>query len=270
MDGRAMIDKKLLRLMNQELDGANTADESRVLKAFLEDNEDARSRFRELGAVMDMIRGGAGPEPKPDFPKSVLAEIGRRAVAPEKPGRASVSIRGFWSRETAFGGLRLKYGLFFGLGLGLGLLLLVLFNNRAAGPGLDTRQLAGTVLNTAELHPVEETALLGDGLRQKLSLWSGDGRLAARFQGSAAKGIEIAIAFDRTELSFDSFQQTEGDRGGFDIEPGRLVVRTSGTHAFLILFKAKTGLPTSLKILVSSSGIPIAEKYLVAPKGGSR
>ena len=265
-----MIDKKHLRLMNQELDGANSAAESRALKEVLAGSEEARARFRELGAVMDLLRRVSGPEPGPDFKVKILADIAASAGPRGREGEKGKPAGGFWLRAAALGPVRLKYALFFALGVCLSLLLLILFNKRSIGSGFDARQLVGTMTGAKNMRSVEVVRLDRDGVSQELSLRYGDGRLAAEVQGNAAKDVEIVFTFDRDDLSFDAFRQTVGENEEVVAAPGRLTVRTAGSHGFLVLFNVKAELPVSLTIRVLASGEAVLEKSVIVPKGGNR
>jgi hypothetical protein len=265
-----MIDKKHLRLMNQELDGANSADESRSLKEYLAGSEEARTRYRELGAVMDLFRSDQGPAPTPDFKAKILDDIGKKAGPLGEKRDREVSAGGFWMRAAALGPMRLKYGLFFALGLCVGLLLLFVFKNRSIDSGLDARQLVGTVMDAKNMRPVENLRLDREGVSQELSLSYGDGRLAAEVRGNAAKDVEIVFTFDRDDLSFYTFRQSAGDNGGINIEPGRFTVRTAGPHGFGVMFNVKAGLPVSLKVQVFASSMAVFEKSLTVTKDGNR
>jgi hypothetical protein len=254
-----MIDKTILRLMNQELDGANSAADSAALRNALVAGREARERFEELRAAADLVRRAEGPAPAPDFKDGILAAIRRRSepVGDKRPQMPAV-----------LSPLRLKYALFFGLGLGLGLFLLVVFRNRAVDAGFDARQLVGTVVEARLLRPAGDLRFDQGVVSQDLHLRFGDGCLLAEVQGQAAQDVDMVWAYDRDRLSFDALRQSKGDQGGVTIEPGRLEVRTAGSHGYVIAFVVKRGLPLSLDYRVSSAGAVIFEKTLaVTPEG---
>ena len=51
-----MIDRRLDRLMNQEIDGANSPAESAMLQKALETSGEARARYESLRAAQEILR----------------------------------------------------------------------------------------------------------------------------------------------------------------------------------------------------------------------
>ncbi len=247
-----MIDRKLDRLMNQELDGANTAEESETLRRALDDSREARERFDELRAACAFLRGVEGPVSGPEFKERVMAAV---RPAARQAGRERSPLR-----SSAPGLLQFKYALFFGLGLGLGLLILVVFKNRTIGAGIDARQLVGTVAEARLLRPAGDLRFDQGVVSQDLRLRYGDGLLVADVQGRAAHDVDIVLTYDKDRLTFDALRQTMGDQGGVTIEPGRLEVRTAGRHGFVLAFAVKGGLPLTLNYQVGSGGAVVFAK----------
>jgi anti-sigma factor RsiW len=249
-----MIDRRLDRLMNQEIDGANSPAESAMLQKALETSGEARARYESLRAAQEILRGAEGPAPGPEFKDGVLAAV-RRNARPAAPDRFS------W-RPAAFGPLRLKYALFFGLGLGLGLLILVVFRNRTIDAGFDARQLVGTVAEARSLRPAGDLRFDQGLVSQDLRLRYGDGCLVAEVSGSAAGDVELVLTFDKDRLSFDALRQTRGEQGGVTIEPGRLEIRTAGSHGYVLVFNVKGGLPLALNYRVGAGGSAVFTRDL--------
>jgi hypothetical protein len=255
-----MIDRRLDRLMNQELDGANGPAERETLRAALETSREARDRYESLRAAHELLRGAEGPAPGPDFAKGVLTAV-RRNARPAAPERLS------W-RPAAFGPLRLKYALFFGLGLSLGLLILVVFKTRPVDAGLDARQLAGTVAEARSLRPAGVLHVEEGGISRDLILFYGDGCLVAKLQGNATAGV--VLTFDRDRLSFDALRRTQGDQGSVIIAPGRLQVQTSGPHAYVLVFAARGGLPLTLHYRDAGAGRETLDRDLTVTEESLR
>jgi hypothetical protein len=257
-----MIDRRLDRLMNQELDGANSPAEQATLREALESDHEARERYDGLRAAHELLRRAEGPAPGPDFKDGVLAAV-RRSARPAVPQHFS------W-RLSALGPLRLKYALFFGLGLCLGLLILVVFKNRAIEAGYDARQLVGTIAEAQALRPAGDLRFDQGVVSQDLRLRYGDGCLVAEVQGSATRDIDFVLTFDKDRLSFDALRQTKGDRGGVSIEPGRLEVRTAGSHGYVLVFALKGGLPLALHYQVDAAGTEVYARDLTAAAEDAR
>jgi hypothetical protein len=249
-----MSDRRLDRLMNQELDGANGPAEREALRQALDADADARGRFEEMRAAHELLRGLEAPAPGPEFKRGVLSAL-RTTAHPASPAR---------SPRLAFfpGALRLKYTLFFGLGLGLGLLILVVFKGRTSLTGLESRQLMGTVAESRVLRPAGEVKFEQGAVRQEIRLSYGDGCLVVDVRGAAGSGLDTVLTFDRERLSFDALRRTAGDEGGVTIAPGRFGVHVSGTHGYVLVFAAMGGLPLSLRYRVEEGGAEVFAKDL--------
>jgi hypothetical protein len=251
-----MSDRRLDRLMNQELDGANGPAEREALRQALDADADARRRYEEMRAAHELLRGLEAPALGPEFKRGVLSAI-RTTARPPSPAR---------SPRLSFlpGALRLKYALFFGLGLGLGLLILLVFKGRTSMTGLESRQLMGTVAESRILRPAGEVKFEQGPVRQEIRLSYGDGCLVAEVRGAAGLGLDAVLTFDRERLSFDALRRTAGDEAGVTIAPGRLEVRTSGPHGYVLVFSAKSGLPLDLRYRVTAGGLEVFAKDLRA------
>jgi hypothetical protein len=268
-----MNEKKCLRLINQELDGANSAEESRMLKDYLAAHEEARARFAELGTAMDLLKRSETPVPGPDFGKAVMAEISRqRAQGAQEGVRKGARVRpneGPWRRVASmWGPMKLKYALFFALGLSMGLVLLFFFKSRPVGPGLDARQIVGTVVDSAALRPAGSLKWEQDGMSQDVSFSAGEGVFYAAIRGRAADPIEIVLSFDIERLEFTGWRRLEGERGELKIQPGRLELQTSGDHDYVLSFKVRGGLPPSVDYKVFASGFLVYGQAVSLSSGG--
>ena len=142
-----MISQKFIDLMNQELDGANAPEQSRELEEFLENNEEARSYYRELALALNLFEKVAMVDPPPELNAEILARTRAADQRPETAG-AGASGEGLWAacRNLFTERRRLAHSLTFAAGLLFGVVLL------AGSSWLDLRygadlneQVTGTV-----------------------------------------------------------------------------------------------------------------------------
>jgi len=70
-----MINQKYIDLMNQELDGANSAEQSRDLEDFLSGHEEARTYFRELALALNVFEKVAMLNPPPELGGEILSRL---------------------------------------------------------------------------------------------------------------------------------------------------------------------------------------------------
>ncbi len=127
------------RLMNGEIDGANSAAESRELADLLRADPAARRRFEELKETVSVFRRVGLLEPPDGLRESIAAAVAAEPVRPLRPRRALREALGpAWRprRTLAFAA---------GLVLGLGLAGLAWQLEDGAG-GIDRHDLLGSVL----------------------------------------------------------------------------------------------------------------------------
>ena len=119
-----MIKPEYIELMNQELDGTNSAKQSRDLEKYLSSREDARTYYRELAEAVDVFAKVEMLSPPPGLGNSILAQVDQRAGG--LPERAiSPGHRSLWEslRDLLRPRLEPAYAFTFAAGLVLGLAL---------------------------------------------------------------------------------------------------------------------------------------------------
>jgi len=75
-----MLDRDVLRLMNQELDGANGPEESRRLREILEKSNEAREYFDQLNAANALVCRDPAIDSGPDFQERVMRDLRRNTA----------------------------------------------------------------------------------------------------------------------------------------------------------------------------------------------
>ena len=133
-----MIKPEYIELMNQELDGTNSAKQSRDLEKYLSSREDARTYYRELAEAVDVFAKVEMLSPPPGLGNSILAQVDQRAGG--LPERAiSPGHRSLWDslRDLLRPRLEPAYAFTFAAGLVLGLALFAGSDWLKSGPSLD-------------------------------------------------------------------------------------------------------------------------------------
>jgi len=76
-----MNDQELQRLMNDQLDGVLSPEESERLTRFLQSSEKAQAQYQKLGQVFTALSRPPLEEPPPDLKQNVLRQIRLRSAA---------------------------------------------------------------------------------------------------------------------------------------------------------------------------------------------
>mgnify|MGYP003572014432 CR=1 FL=1 len=119
-----MIKPEYIKLMNQELDGANSAEQSRELENYLSGHEEAQTYYRELAQAVGVFEKVDMLNPPPGMGNSILAQVDQRAAGlgpTPVPGAARGLMAGF--RDLFRIRLQPAYAFTFAAGLVLGLAL---------------------------------------------------------------------------------------------------------------------------------------------------
>ncbi len=133
-----MIDERLRELMNGEIDGENSAEESRELREALGSDEEARRYFDDLAELGRRFESAGGIDPPPALRRRILESTTRVEAAgtpgvstPSRPARRSLAD----SLREAFTP-RLAYA--FAAGVAVGAILLVV----VSGPGREATRVS--------------------------------------------------------------------------------------------------------------------------------
>jgi hypothetical protein len=136
-----MVDDKYTELINKEIDGVSTPEESAMLKEYLGKNPDAEKHFRELRRTCELIEELEPIEPKPSMKNRVMNSIDPNRYVPKKK---SGFLRSAFAYSHGRPGPRLAWAFSFGLVIGF-LAYSVLSGDLDFKQGIDGRNMHGTI-----------------------------------------------------------------------------------------------------------------------------
>jgi hypothetical protein len=116
-----MMEKRVIELMNKEIDGTNTPEESRALRACLESSEEARRHYEELRGVAGLFAAAGNVAPPAELHGTIIRSIAEREELLSARAERGWTLRGFFSPRR-----KIAYSFAAGLALGLVALVLVL------------------------------------------------------------------------------------------------------------------------------------------------
>jgi len=179
--GLPMNPDRLEELMNQELDGCNTPDESRRLAEHLAGDPDARQRFRQLQDAVDVLAGWDQVDPPAGLRETILAALAETAPVVEP------------AQESPFRGLMRRMTL---VPLAAGLVAGLLISNLMMRGSVDTDGLGGTAgAQWQDLAPQGLVPLDLAGAGASGDLWVGTraGRTGVRLSLETDTPLEVAL-----------------------------------------------------------------------------
>jgi hypothetical protein len=249
-----MKEKELMRLMNDQLDGVATPEDSDRLKRHLAESAEARIKFRELGDVFTSLNRVEMVDPPSNLTQDVIRSIGVRAVsAPARSGWLELIGDAFRKRPA------LRYAYSFAAGAGVAAMLFAL----VTGGALTRSQRAddpfvGTMLPTSSLAGFQRV----DGREYRLqrgsviieSLASSDG-LVARVEASGPVGTEIEISYDPTVLTASALRQRHSGGNEVSLGQGQLQIRINdnGVNQYLLYLARLRPTGSLIRVVVHSA-----------------
>jgi hypothetical protein len=159
-----MIDRKTISLINGEVDGVNSPEESAILGQTLAQSEEARNLLRDLKKLEIGFSSVSRLDPPASLKKSIMRSIEERRVPAKAPAH------GFRLMDFLFPARPLpRLGFAFSGGVLAGVVLVVMYFTVVDHPSVDTRDVSGTILGSSEaLQTAEDEAISSDGVQGKI------------------------------------------------------------------------------------------------------
>ena len=194
-----MNEKRWLELMNGELDGVNTPEESAALRSHIASSEEARRRFDELGRMARMFADAGEVKPPAAMEARIMDAIAARDAA---AGRDRGFLLDFLSP-------RRKVAYSFAAGIAVGIVIFVIvYHALSGGNQLDERDLYGALAERERAGAVIEARsveIAAPGCAGSAAVQYRDEAVFVGVTIDSDAAVEIGIAAG-TELPLRSFQ----------------------------------------------------------------
>ncbi len=205
-----MTERKLTHLMHQEIDGANTPEETRILERLLAQSPEAKQTYDELRRLSRRLSRVEQLDPpatlKPAISRAIEQRQARAKARPRKLKIIQKLDQLATGRKVAFA---------FAAGVFSGVALLLVGGNLVGLSGLNHNDVAGT------LGAGERSLLAGASEVITLPLEDLQGVIRAEYSGrlrilslelTSAAPVEIELAYDRKALALEGVRPT-GEAG---------------------------------------------------------
>jgi hypothetical protein len=264
-----MNDRELERLMNDQLDGVATPQDSERLSKVLETREDARAAYRKLGAVFSALSRVEMEDPPSDLKQNALRAIRQRAGQEAGTGWVDSFLAVLRGRPA------LRYAYSFAGGAALGVLAFALVTgNLLTKSGLDPSSFTGAMVpppGAASYKQVGSKDFPLHGGRVRVETFSGKEGIAARITVRAPKGTDLVLSFPPDGWSATGVRQ---DSSGNEVMLGfdRLSVRIQqfGESQYLLYLARRGPAGSPLRIAIHSpDGFVHSELETGARRSGS-
>lgn len=249
-----MLEKKVLDLLNQELDGVNSDKEHETVQKILQKKPEARKYLEDLQEMSLMFRR-TKDVPVPPYLKGRILKALRfpkQAVAVRMP-----PARSFLQELRT--NLRYRYVYVFAGGAVAGILLFAMFSGQPA----DSTNLTGTMA-------AGQPATLAEA-KADIKLNEITGTIdARRFTSTVVtdldlqvpQEVDVILNFDPHRLQFDSFRSIADAQGTLVVLEGQLRLTVSGQHKYQITFTGNPEFRAPLAVRLFARGILLSEYEL--------
>lgn len=248
-----MNEKRLQELMNRELDGDNSPDESAALRSHLAASEEARAMFDELVRMSALFREAGEVTPPRDMESRIVDAIAARDAA---AGRE----RGFF---LDFLSPRRKVAYAFAAGIAVGIVIFVIVDQTLRGGSqLDVRDLYGALAER------EQAGAVIDAQSADIAVPGCSGTAIVQFRAEAVfvsasiavdAGVEVEIA-PLGGLALRSFRVPACGPYALRGSPEGVAVSAAGPCEFVAVFADPGRERPPIRISVTRGGSALFEK----------
>jgi hypothetical protein len=256
-----MIEKHFIELMNREIDGVNSPDESMALQTYLKSSEEGRRRYEELQGVVRMFSAAGDITPPSHLDRTIMASIvEREATHGARTERRSILDVLSPRRKLAYS---------FAAGLACGLILLFVLLNALSRPNkLDRKDLYGALVEKQERGAAvatEHVLLTAANLSGSVGVQYRSRSLTVILDLEGPGELETTLT-PAASLSVESVSAPSC--GAFDVRtsPGGVTLRTSGRCGIIVIFRDETGAQPAVNVSIASGGTRLFERTIARDK----
>jgi len=261
-----MIDQKHIDLMNTEIDGVNTDEQSRELAAFLESNEEAREYFDGLRATARTINSIRNVDAPASLYHRVMSRITRPAehahgahASYESRGGVGDWLRGLFARPQ----LRLATSFAVGLAIGVTIYAVITDDGSFRQP-LDLSEFAGTMATLDSRNGLDQIADLDvslAGVSGYVRLHQTGETVIADVALESDRPIQWVLSYDAAEVTLDGFRHL-GRPGDFSSTTSETRATLNGENRYVLLFKESAGVPSPMTLRIYSDDKVVYESVI--------
>jgi hypothetical protein len=256
-----MIHERYLELMNKELDGETSSDESTELRRYLESNAEARTYYAELCSFVEVFGEAGEVQPPGNLEQRILCSINERRALEEVQREKTSRLSNIFSP-------RKKLGLAFAAGIAAGLvILLVIYRALPESSSLRMKDLYGTL---AERETAARSMVSAEPVDFNLSEVSGtasvkylDDACIAALELTSTREIEVVISLPE-EGVLENFNSRQCAPSAIQSVGGNITLRTTGRCGFTVTFRDSRNAHPPVNVRIFADGAPIFDKTIVA------
>lgn len=258
-----MIDKRYIELMNKEIDGTNTPEESRKLSTYLKRSAKGQRYYKELCALAQLFNRAEEVDPPEGLRKSILSSIQFEKTA----GRGNIfSLILGPLAGIVRGRFFLRYACVFSTGVIAGACLFVLLFHISTP---EDRKLIENLYGTITIGEEDEDVLIHEPIEFKLAEVSGfarfkfsTDRVFAEVNIAAEEAVDVVFEYGDKVL-FEGIRALDGAEQELKVANNRMELKQLGVSNYVIVFKNKVQSHHPINMKILSDGTLLFERTVV-------
>jgi len=226
------LNQDQIELIQQEIDGANTPEESAACRSLIEGDAEAKAFETELRYVTLLFDRVGEREPPPHLRQAILDALPRQARATSGWGAVGDAVKAIVDGLQQ----RPRFALVSSLCVGLvaGFAIYAALAGSVLTDRSSTSGLAGTFFEPPAAEAVEtvrEVPIHVDGGSGRVSVKAGQTIVLVELELDVEQTLEVRLTFDEGAYGLRGFSRLRSEAGPyFTAEPGLIRVTTSGAN----------------------------------------
>lgn len=261
-----MIEKTYIDLINKEIDGVNSQEDSDKLEAYLAENPEAQDLYDDLLSMSTMLNKTDEIDPSPTLKKNILDSIPQKKYAAREKKRVLGGARNFLKSliPTQAPRSNFRYAYAFSAGLIVGIVALFLvFDKIYQTAEVDVSNLYGAMMlpgSPESLETADYAEINLDQVYGEIHTSYSKDIVLTELDLSTRQECEIVLEFDDDDISFQNFTRLSDRENKLDIGTNYLRLSSIGDNRYVIVFRDKSESVTLMRFKIFVSGDLVYEK----------
>lgn len=256
-----MHNKKLHELINKEIDGLNTPEESKQLRDYMRKNPEAHDLYNDLRNLSESLEKVKKISPPPNLRKTILNTIDMNKYA--KKERRPHKFFKFLSRYR----FNLQYAYIFIAGMALG--VFIYYSLLDTAQESDTSHLIGTMIineTSASLEPISKIQINLNDISGTVSLKSEKNILFVEFKVKTKRDIQTVIDFGQDDIGFLALSRLNKNSLKFEVNKKTIHIRHKGDSNYIVFLTEPVYRPPQLNLKLYADDNLLVEENLFLKK----
>ena len=258
-----MINKRVIELINKEVDGFASAEETARLKAVLRENPEARKLFDEISSLADAMAGVARADPPPTLQPSIMRALNNLETSKKRMAGLSGLV------QTIRSSVLRNPGFVFAGGLAVGLLIFVLSSNIFITRSVDESELTGTLVLHGPVpgfSPGDLIDINRDDLKGSIETQFSPGLCLLRLRLETRDTVSVSILTDAASVHIEAIRPTDDSGARLSFRDGELTLGGTKSGGVVVIFSRKGKLVSPARLRVASLGRTVFDADIALEK----